>query len=90
MFAQANWWKAEPQMVGAAVLSTTWRRKRDMAKYGGTAQKEVKKSMHEFKRGKLKSGGKGKAKAKSRKQAIAIGLSKARKKGGKVPARSKS
>jgi hypothetical protein len=55
-----------------------------MAKYGRTAQKEVKKAMHERKRGKLKSGRSGKT-VKSRKQAIAIGLSKARKKGGKVP-----
>ena len=40
--------------------------------------------MHEMKRGKLKSGRSGK-KVKSRKQAIAIGLSQARKAGGKVP-----
>jgi hypothetical protein len=43
--------------------------------------------MHEFKRGKLKSGRSGR-KVKSRKQAIAIGLSKARKHGAKVPAKS--
>jgi hypothetical protein len=55
-----------------------------MAKYGGKAKSEVKKAMHERKRGKLKSGKSGK-KVTSRKQAIAIGLSKARKKGGKVP-----
>ncbi|HZU38440.1 MAG TPA: DUF6496 domain-containing protein [Gemmataceae bacterium] len=60
-----------------------------MAKYGPKAQKEVKKAMHEKKEGKLKSGKSGK-KVTSRKQAIAIGLSKARKKGGKVPARAKS
>jgi hypothetical protein len=59
-----------------------------MAKYGSTAQKEVKKSMHEFKKGKLKSG-KSNKKVKNRKQAIAIGLSKARKKGGKVPSKKK-
>lgn len=53
-------------------------------KYGSTAQKEVKKAMHERKEGKLKSGKSGK-KVTSKKQAIAIGLSKARKKGGKVP-----
>jgi hypothetical protein len=41
--------------------------------------------MHEFKEGKLKSGKAGK-KVCNPKQAIAIGLSKARKKGGKVPA----
>jgi len=42
--------------------------------------------MHEFKHGELKSGPGGKGgKVKSRKQAIAIGLSKARKKGTRVP-----
>jgi hypothetical protein len=61
-----------------------------MARYGSGAQKEVRQAMHEFKRGKLKSGRNSNARAKNRKQAIAIGLSKARKKGAKVPARSKS
>ncbi|MGH8720030.1 MAG: DUF6496 domain-containing protein [Burkholderiales bacterium] len=42
--------------------------------------------MHERKKGELKSGGSGK-KVKSRKQAIAIGLSKARRKGAKVPSK---
>ncbi len=57
-------------------------------KYGPDAQKEVKEAMHEFKEGKLKSGGKSK-KVTNPKQAIAIGLSKARKKGDKVPAKTK-
>jgi hypothetical protein len=56
-------------------------------KYGHKAQNEVKKAMHEYKEGDLKSGKSGK-KVKSRKQAVAIGLSKARKKGAKVPAKS--
>jgi hypothetical protein len=56
-------------------------------KYSPKAQEEVKKSMHEFKEGKLKSGGKSKTKVKNPKQAVAIGLSKARKKGAKVPAK---
>ena len=60
-----------------------------MAKYGKGAQKEVKRAMHEHKHGELKSG-KSNHKAKSRKQAIAIGLSKARKKGAKVPSKTKS
>jgi Family of unknown function (DUF6496) len=60
-----------------------------MAKYGKTAQKEVKKEMHLFKEGKAKSGS-GDKKVKSRKQAIAIGLSKARAKGGKVPTKKSS
>ncbi len=55
-----------------------------MAKYGPKSQKKVKKVMHEFKEGKLKSGRSGKT-VKNRKQAIAIGLSEARKEGAKVP-----
>jgi hypothetical protein len=54
-----------------------------MAKYGKKAGEKVEKAMHERKRGTLKSGS-GK-KVTSRKQAIAIGLSEARKAGGKVP-----
>jgi hypothetical protein len=56
-----------------------------MAKYGSKAQAEVKEAMHEFKEGKLESGGKSKKKVTNPKQAVAIGLSKARKKGAKVP-----
>ncbi len=55
-----------------------------MAKYGPKAQEKVEKAMEEFKAGKLKSGSNGK-KVTSRKQAVAIGLSEARKAGGKVP-----
>ena len=55
-----------------------------MAKYGPKAQSKVKKAMHERKRGTLRSGRSGK-KVTSRKQAIAIGLSEARRAGGKVP-----
>ena len=54
-----------------------------MARYGKTASKSVSRTMSKRKRGTLKSGS-GK-KVTSRKQAIAIGLSEARKKGGKVP-----
>jgi hypothetical protein len=53
-------------------------------KYGKAAQKEVKKAMHERKKGTLKSG-KSNSKVTSKKQAVAIGLSKARRKGAKVP-----
>jgi hypothetical protein len=53
-------------------------------KYGKKAQRKVKKAMHEKKRGTLRSGRSGK-KVTSRKQAIAIGLSQARRAGGKVP-----
>lgn len=55
-----------------------------MARYGKTASQKVKRAMHERKRGTLKSGRSGK-KVTSRKQAIAIGLSEARRAGGKVP-----
>jgi len=55
-----------------------------MATYGDKAQEKVKTAMHERKKGTLKSGGSGK-KVTNPKQAIAIGLSEARKEGGKVP-----
>ena len=55
-----------------------------MAKYGRKASQKVKRAMHERNRGSLRSGRSGK-KVKSRKQAIAIGLSEARRAGGKVP-----
>ena len=57
-----------------------------MARYGKKAQQIVKRAMHEKMKGTLKSGRSGK-KVTSRKQAIAIGLSEARRAGGKVPAR---
>ncbi len=58
-------------------------------KYSKSAGKDVKRAVHEQKRGKLKSGRSGKT-VKSRKQAIAIGLSEAREKGKKVPRKRKS
>ena len=57
-----------------------------MARYGKRAQKKVAETMRERKRGTLRSGRSGR-KVKSRKQAIAIGLSKARRAGAKVPAK---
>jgi hypothetical protein len=57
-----------------------------MARYGKKAQEKVEKVMRERKSGTLRSGGSGK-KVTSRKQAIAIGLSEARRAGGKVPAK---
>jgi Family of unknown function (DUF6496) len=53
-------------------------------KYGAAASRKVGKAMDELKKGKLRSGRSGK-KVTSRKQAIAIGLSEARRSGGKVP-----
>jgi len=55
-----------------------------MAAYGKKAQDKVERAMHERKTGELKSGKSGKP-VKSRAQAVAIGLSEARKAGGKVP-----
>lgn len=55
-----------------------------MNKYGPKASEKVEKAMHEMKKGQLKSGRNGK-KVTSRKQAVAIGLSEARRAGGKVP-----
>jgi hypothetical protein len=52
-------------------------------KYSRGASREVKNEMHRYKRGTAKSGKGGRV--KSRKQAIAIALSKARKKGKKAP-----
>lgn len=54
-------------------------------KYDPKAQKEVKETMHEMKEDKLTTGPKSKKKVTDPKQAVAIGLSKARKKGAKVP-----
>jgi len=59
-----------------------------MAKYGKKAQDTVESAMHRRKKGTLKSSSG--QKVKSRKQAIAIGLSEARAKGAKVPARKRA
>jgi hypothetical protein len=60
-----------------------------MAKYGAKAKSEVGRAMRRKKKGTLKSG-KSKKTVKTKKQAIAIGLSKARKKGAKVPKKKQS
>jgi hypothetical protein len=60
-------------------------------KYSKSSGKEVENEMRRYKRGKAKSGPGGKGgKVKNRKQAIAIGLSKARKKKGKKVPKKKS
>ena len=65
---------------------TQMAKKRRKRKYSRGSGEEVRREMHRYKRGRAKSGRGGKGgKVKSRKQAIAIGLSKARKKGKKVP-----
>jgi hypothetical protein len=56
-----------------------------MPRYGKKASAKVERAMKERNAGTLRSGRSGK-KVTSRKQAIAIGLSEARREGGKVPA----
>jgi hypothetical protein len=62
----------------------TSKKKQSKRRYGKAASEQVGAAMRERKSGSLRSGGSGK-KVRSRKQAIAIGLSKARKSGAKVP-----
>jgi hypothetical protein len=62
--------------------------KKTTRKYARSAGEDVKSEMHRYKRGTAKSGPGGKV--KSREQAIAIGLSKARKEGKKVPKKAAS
>jgi hypothetical protein len=59
-------------------------------KYSRGAGRDVESEMRRYKRGTARSGKGGRGgKVKSRKQAIAIGLSKARKEGKRVPPRKK-
>lgn len=60
-----------------------------MPKYGPKAGKEVEKAVKEYKEGDLTIGRSDK-KVKSQKQAVAIGLDKARREGGKVPKKKSS
>jgi uncharacterized protein DUF6496 len=63
-------------------------RKSTGRKYSKGASKSVKSAMRRRKKGTLRRGKSGRGgKVKSREQAIAIGLSEARKKGAKVPAK---
>jgi hypothetical protein len=55
-----------------------------MNKFGPKAQEKVHKAMQEMEHGTLRSG-KSNQKVTDRKQAVAIGLSEARREGGKVP-----
>jgi len=66
-------------------MPSTTRTKRSTGhRYGNTASRKVERAMHEMKRGELRSGRSGK-KVTNPKQAVAIGLSEARREGGKVP-----
>jgi Family of unknown function (DUF6496) len=65
--------------------------KKSKRRYSRSSGKEVEGEMRRYKRGTARSGKGGRGgKVKSRKQAIAIGLSKARRKGKKVPKRAKT
>jgi hypothetical protein len=64
------------------------KRVRGTRRYGKLASRKVERVMRERKRGTLRSGRSGK-RVTSRKQAIAIGLSEARRAGGKVPRQAK-
>jgi hypothetical protein len=73
-------------MPKAAKKKTAKKKTAAKRKYSRSASSDVKKEMHRTKKGTARSGSGGKGgKVKSRKQAIAIGLSKARKKGKRVP-----
>jgi Family of unknown function (DUF6496) len=63
--------------------------KKRKRKYSRGAGEEGRREMHRYKRGTAKSGGGRRGKVKSRKQAIAIALSKARKKGKRAPKKKK-
>ena len=69
-----------------AAKKSTGKKRSGGRRYGKAAGKRVASAMRRRKKGTLRSGPGGKGgKVKSRKQAIAIGLSEARSKGGKVP-----
>jgi Family of unknown function (DUF6496) len=75
----------------AAKKGSSTRKKSGRTMYGEAASKSVESAMRREKRGTLRSGKGGKGgKVTSRKQAIAIGLSEAREKGAKVPAKKAS
>jgi Family of unknown function (DUF6496) len=60
-------------------------------RYSRSSGRDVESELRRYKRGTARSGRGGKGgKVKSRKQAIAIGLSKARKKGNKLPKKKAS
>ena len=64
--------------------------KKRKRKYSPGAGQDVEKEMRRYEKGTARSGRGGKGgKVKSRKQAIAIGLSKARKEGKRVPRKKK-
>jgi Family of unknown function (DUF6496) len=94
VFRRTAAWERIPKLhKGEKNLMPTSSRSRKSSssrKYGKAAGKTVRSAMRRRKKGTLKSGKGGRGgTVKSRKQAIAIGLSEARKKGAKVPAKKK-
>jgi hypothetical protein len=79
-FAQATVVRGKGETFGGSMP------KKRKHKYSPSAGRDVESEMRRYKRGTARSGRGGKGgKVKSRKQAIAIGLSKARKEGKRVP-----
>lgn len=76
--------RASKESDAAPTTRVAKKRKASTRRYGKLAAELVERAVHEMKRGKLASG-RSKKKVKSRRQAVAIGLSQARKAGGKVP-----
>ena len=78
--------KSRSRKSSSSRSKSSSKKKSSGRKYGKKASQEVRTEMHHMKSGKHSK----KHPIKSRKQAIAIGLSKARKKGAKVPAKKSS
>ncbi len=78
--------KKKSSSAKSASRKKTATKKSSGRKYSPSASKNVETEMREMKQGKLKSGRSDK-KVTNPKQAIAIGLSKARKEGKRVPAK---
>ena len=85
--ATAKKTSAVKKKKAASAKKTSAAKRKAAGRKTSAAQKEVEKEVQDFKRGKARSGAARKP-VKSRKQAIAIGLSKARKKGARVPQRA--
>lgn len=78
--------KTARKMTSRTTARRTTKSKR---RYSPSASRDVELKMRRYNRGTARSGRRGKGgKVKSRKQAIAIGLSKARKAGKRVPRRA--
>jgi hypothetical protein len=94
LFVAGAWNTTQSATVAVVALQLQGearKRRLRMPRYSKSASKDVKGAMSRKKKGTLRSGPGGKGgKVKSRAQAVAIGLSEARKKGKKVPAKRKA